>query len=154
MKIEERIQHLYDGDTTAAFANLKELEAISQQENILYPYLDEFIAMLKSEKYVIRVRGFRLLCRQAKWDSENRINGAISEILFAVLDEKPTAVRQALQHLKYLVPYKKELNAKIRQMVLLIDCSMYKDTMGPLIKKDIESLVQLIDEQGDGDAAP
>lgn len=33
------------------------------------------------------------------------------------------------------------------QAVLSIDCSMFKDTMQPLISKDIQSLVQLIDAQ-------
>lgn len=147
VQISNKIKSLYDGDTKSAYANLLELESISENEDILYPYLDEFFSMLKSEKYVIRVRGFRLLCKQAKWDSQNKINGAIEDILFAVHDEKPTAIRQALQYLKYIVPYKKELKDSIKQAVLSIDLSKLNDTMQPLITKDIQSLVQLIDRQ-------
>jgi len=147
MEISDKIKYLYDKDTKNAYANLQKLESISDREDILYPYLNEFIAMLKSEKYVIRVRGFRLICKQAKWDKGNKINEAIAEILTAVHDEKPTAIRQALQYLEYVVPYKKELNGKIKETALAIDCSKSKDTMQPLIAKDIRSLVQLIEAQ-------
>lgn len=147
MEISDRIKRLYDKDTKDTYANLQELETISEYKNILYPYLNEFIAMQKSEKYVVRVRGFRLLCKQAKWDNDNKINEAIEDILAAVHDEKPTAVRQALQYLEYIVPYKRELNDRIKEAALFIDCSRFKDTMRPLIMKDIQSLIQLIEEQ-------
>lgn len=147
MEIRDKIRRLYEKDTKDAYANLQELEAISECKDILYAYLDEFISMLKSEKYVVRVRGFRLLCKQAKWDGGNKIDEAIEDILAAVHDEKPTAVRQALQYLEYIVPYKKGLNDRIKEAALSIDCSVLKDTMRPLIAKDIQNLVQLIETQ-------
>lgn len=147
MEISEKIKLLYEKDTKIAYANLKELELLSECGDSLYSYMDEFISMLKSDKYVIRVRGFRLLCKQAKWDKSNKINESIDNILKAVHDEKPTAVRQALQYLKYVVPYKKVLNKKIKEMALSINCLQFKDTMQPLIKKDIQSLVELIEMQ-------
>ena len=147
MEIIDKLKCLYDGDTKNAYAALRELEALSEHENILYPYVDKFIAMLKSEKYVVRVRGFRLLCKQAKWDRDNKINKAIDDILHAVHDEKPTAVRQVLQYLKFIVSCKKELHAEIKQAVLSIDCSRFKDSMRPLITKDITHLLQLIDKK-------
>lgn len=147
MELENKIKRLYEKDTKEAYANVRELEQLSEQENSLYPYLDEFIAMLKSNQYVIRVRGFRLLCKQAKWDSDNKIDRAIDDILAAVQDEKPTAVRQALQYLEFVVPHKKDLNHKIRETACSIDCSQFKDTMRPLIEKDIQSLLQRIEAQ-------
>lgn len=141
MERSDRINFLYDKDTKVAYANLRELEAISEYENILYHYLNEFINMLKSDKYVVRVRGFRLLCKQAKWDVDNIIEKNIEKILFAVHDEKPTAVRQALQYLRYMMPFKRGLHSKIKDAVLSIDCSQFKDTMRPLIEKDIRNLI-------------
>lgn len=146
MIINERIQSLYEKDTSIAYANLLELEAISEKENSVYPYLGEFIAMLKSDKYVLRVRGVRLICMQAKWDGANKIDDAIDDILLAIQDEKPTAVRQVLQYLCRLVPYKKALCGKIKQAALSIDYSRFKDTMGPLIAKDANMLVRMIDD--------
>lgn len=147
MEISDRIKCLYDKDTKAALTNLQELEVISECDDILYSYLNDFLTMLKSEKYVIRVRGFRLLCKQAKWDNDNKINEAIEDILTAVYDEKPTAVRQVLQYLEYIVPYKKELSDRIKETALSIDCSGFKDTMRPLIAKDIQNLIHLIEAQ-------
>lgn len=147
MVIDDSIKYLYKKDTKDAYVILRELEELSEQENILVPYLDEFLSMLKSDRYVVRVRGFRLLCKQAKWDEHNKINEVIEDILASVYDEKPTAVRQALQYLHYIVPYKKELNSRIKEAVLSMDCSQFKDTMRPLIEKDIKNLVELIEMQ-------
>lgn len=139
--ISNKIKSLYDNDTKSAYSNLLELEAISDGEAILYSYLNEFIAMLKSDKYTVRVRGFRLICKQTKWDVDNIIDKNIKEILLAVYDKKPTAVRQTLQYLRYIVPLKKELHSKIKDMALSIDCSKFKETMRPLIEKDIHNLI-------------
>jgi len=147
VEISDKIKLLYDKGTSVSYTNLLELEEISECDNTLYSYLNEFIAMLKSEKYVIRVRGFRLLCKQAKWDIDDKINEVIIEILFAVNDEKPTAVRQALQYLTYIVLNKRELVGIIKEAVLSIDCSRFKDTMRPLIEKDIQTLIKVMDTQ-------
>lgn len=144
MDIEALIDKLYDKDTSKAFEDLKELELLSDNSNILYPYLGKFVEMVNSEKYVIRVRGFRLFCKQAKWDTENIINKCIDSVLVLLDDEKPTAIRQAIQYLEYIVPHKKELNGKIEASVLSIDCLKFKDTMRPLIEKDIQRLLRLI----------
>lgn len=147
MEIGDKIKLLYDKDSTVTYTNLLELEEISEYENTLYSYLNEFVSMLKSEKYSIRVRGFRLLCKQAKWDVDDKINEVITEILFVVNDEKPTAVRQALQYLRYIVLNKKELIGIIKEAVLSIDCSRFKDTMRPVIEKDIQALIKVMDKQ-------
>lgn len=146
MKISDRIESLYDKDTSAAYINLLELEALSDREETLCPYLDVFLSMLKSEKYVIRVRGFRLLCKQARWDRDNKIDAAIDEILVALEDEKPTAVRQALKALEHIAVHKERLRGKIRAAALSIDCSKYKDSMQGLIMKDIAGLARLTAE--------
>lgn len=151
MEIREKIELLYGKDTSKAYGVLKELEALSDREDSLYPFLDEFISMLDSDRYAVRVRGFRLLCKQAKWDSENRIDGAIGSVLAVLHDEKPTAVRQALQYLETVVPYKKALGGKIREAVLGIDAASYQDTMRPLIEKDIRRLVKVIDENSENE---
>jgi len=106
-----------------------------------------FLAMLKNDKYAVRVRGFRLLCKQAKWDTENKINNSIDEILLELDDEKPTAVAQALQFLGHsVVPYKKELSGKIKEAISLIDCSRFKEnTMRPLIEREIQKLLKFIE---------
>ena len=145
MELSQRIALLYDKDTSIAYANLQGLEAISEEEDSLYCYFDDFLSMLSSEKYVIRVRGVRLLCKQAKWDGENKLNQFINRILSALDDEKPTAVRQALKALEDVAVHKKELHGKLKDKALSINFLAYKDTMHSLIQKDIRSLMQVIE---------
>ena len=82
MDIELMLAELKDKDTSKAFKNLQKLELLSDSSDILYPYISVFIEMTASEKYVIRVRGFRLLCKQAKWDSKNIINKNLKENIY------------------------------------------------------------------------
>lgn len=144
MKIEEMIALLYEKDTTAGYQNLKSLEAISETENTLYPYMDEWIAMLKSDQYVIRVRGFRLLCKQAKWDVDRKIEVVIDQILKALDDEKPTAVRQYLKYIQEIVTSKPNLKDKIKEKLLHLDYMKYKESMQGLIAKDIDEVMTLM----------
>ncbi len=144
MELGEKVAMLYDKDSSIAYNNLQELEAFSDREDGLYPYFDEFLAMLGSDKYVMRVRGFRLLCKQAKWDTENNIDKEIDVILQAVVDEKPTAVRQKLKALEDIARHKPALHGKIMDKILSIDYLVFKDTMHSLIEKDIQSLLQVM----------
>lgn len=144
MDIELLVATLEDKDTSQAFEALKELELLSDNSDILYQYLDKFLAMIKSDKYVIRCRGFRLYCKQARWDTKKEIDKSIHEALIILSDDKPTAVRQALTALKDIMLYKKELTATIKEKVLAIDYLRYKDTMHGLIASDIQSLLSLV----------
>lgn len=147
MEFTEALSLLADKDLPAAYAALKELEALCDTSDVLYPYIGKFIAMLDSEKYVVRVRGFRLFCKQAKWDKDNVIDRNLEAALFILQDEKPTAVRQALAALQEVVLYKKNLRGQIRSRVLAIDFLQYKDTMHSLLAKDVAALLEIIDTQ-------
>lgn len=59
--------------------------------------------------WAIRCRGFRLLCKQTRWDENGTINGCLERALTILESEKPTAVRRALAALPEAVPYKREL---------------------------------------------
>ncbi len=146
MDVAELFAMLSGKETAEAYDALKRLEAISDGSDAVYPYIDDMISMLKSEKYVIRVRGFRLLCMQARWDSKGKIDEAAGEILRALDNEKPTAVRQYLQYLKYVAQHKAQLRETVKNAALAVDVTGFKDTMRPLIEKDIQNLVQYIDE--------
>lgn len=147
MTVNEQIAALYEKDTKAAYANLLALDALSDEGDTLYPHLPEFIAMLQSPQYVIRVRGFRLLCKQAKWDGAGRIDAEIDGILAALDDDKPTAVRQMLQYLALLAPCKPALHRQIKAAALAIDFSRFRDTMAPLIMKDVQGLLGTMEKQ-------
>lgn len=127
--IEDLMSMLDSKDNSAAYKSLQELEKISDETDELYKYTDKFTKMIKSDKYVIRVRGFRLFCRQAKWDKDNKIDVGIDESLSILQDEKPTAVRQALVALSEIIKYKPSLNETIKKVVESVNCSKYKESM-------------------------
>ena len=54
------------------------------------------------------------------------------------------AVRQALAALLDVTLYKRELWPAIRQRVEAIDLMHYKDSMAPLIEKDVQKLLDAI----------
>lgn len=147
MQIEERMQLLWEKDEKEAYEQLLELEKISKTSKEVYSYLDDFIEMLESEKSYIRVRGFRLICKNARWDGENRINKQISKILEELEDEKPTAVRQCLQAITELIENKKECNNLIKEKLLKINYAKYKKSMQSLIFKDVEKVLLFIEER-------
>lgn len=146
MDIEMMLRMLNGKATKENFAALAELERCSEQSNVLYPYIRMFIEMIGSERYEIRVRGFRLLCKQAQWDTEHIIDENLDAVLTILEDEKPTVVRQALAALHGVLPYKKELHGAIRMHILGINCFRYKDTMQGLILKDMQSLLAAMEQ--------
>jgi hypothetical protein len=145
MNLDEKVNLLYEKDSSETYQNLLELECLSESENVLYDYFDTFLEMMRSGKYIIRVRGYRLLCKQAKWDIDNRIDESIADILLNLEDERPTAVRQKIAAIQDVIKHKKELNEKIRTRLLEIEDLKFKDTMQPLIQKDIHKAIDLID---------
>lgn len=141
MDVEELLVLLMDKDTQQAYGALQALEQISEQSDILYSYTRQFAAMVKSEQYMLRVRGFRLFCKQARWDKENVIDETIVQALTILQDEKPTAVRQALAALQEVVRYKPELWEPIGKAVGSVDVYRYKDSMRSLLEKDMQALL-------------
>lgn len=146
MEVLYALSLLEDKDVALAYEALKELEQYSETCEVLYPHIETFLSMIDSDKYVIRVRGFRLFCKQAKWDTKCVIDANLAAAMNILEDKKPTAVRQALAALHEVVLYKKELHAQIRSRVLEIDVFQYKDTMQGLILKDIDALLSKMDE--------
>ena len=69
------------------------------------------------------------------------------QISFIIHDEKPTVVRQSLNALKEVVVFRPELCKMIEYELGKIDIFGYKDSMIPLIKKDIAELRELIEEK-------
>lgn len=79
--MKEKIENLYNKDNNSAYKTLLDLEVITTESNELYSYFDLLLKMLNDKRTFIRVRGFRLICCLAKWDTENKINDNIDIIL-------------------------------------------------------------------------
>ena len=142
--MKEKIENLYNKDNNSAYKTLLDLEVITIESNELYSYFDLLLKMLNDERTFIRVRGFRLICCLAKWDTENKINDNIDIILKELEDEKGTSVRQCLEKLNQILIYKNELTNIIASKLRNLELSKYKESMQSLIKKDLENILEYL----------
>ena len=136
-----------DADDKTAYENTKKIANESEFTDKYYKNLAEFAALLDNKKSYIRTRALILCCSQARWDNDGIIAKYLPQMLKLIHDEKPTVVRQSLNALKEVVVFRPELNEIIEYELSKIDVSGYKDSMIPLIKKDIAELRELIDEK-------
>ena len=141
MELDILLSTLTAKDPKQAYGALLELERLSEESDDLYPYTERFADMVSDRAWAVRCRSFRLFCKQARWDDDGIIDCCLDRALVILEDEKPTAVRQALAALLDMVPYKRELRPVIRARVEAMDLSRCKDSMEPLIRKDIQTLL-------------
>lgn len=137
--IEKQIALLYSKNNNEAYDALKELQKLSLQSNEVYAHLDEFISMLDSENSYLRSRGLTLISANAKWDYNNKIN--IDSYLQYITDAKPITARCCIKSLRELIEYKPELKSKIISALQNADSSVYKESMQPLIRRDIDEVL-------------
>ncbi|MGN0353246.1 MAG: hypothetical protein ACI4ES_16520 [Roseburia sp.] len=145
MRNLEIMEVLKDKDAKKAYEFAKEIGAKSAETNEYYGVFDEFIGLLGEKSSYVRTRGFYLACAQARWDVDGKIAASFEKMSKLLNDEKPTVVRQCLGALHEVVLYRPELSERILKTVKNIDLSQYKDSMTPLIKKDIEELLKMME---------
>ena len=110
-------------------------------------FFDEFSSLLDHPKSLVRNRAISILAALAKWDHENKFDGILPEYLSHITDEKPITARQCVKALAEVGQAKPRLIPEIISALQNADLSPYKDSMRPLIEKDIrETLERLSDE--------
>lgn len=120
------------------------LQYRSQYLNDVYEFLDTFRHKLKSKNSYERSIGLILIAENAKWDSENKVEGLIDEYLALLKDEKPITIRQCIQSLSKIVPYKPDLYDKITKKLITFNFEEVKETMRKLIMIDILNVLIII----------
>ena len=96
MELDILLSMLTAKDTKRGYGAFLELEHLSEESDDLYPYTERFADMVSDRAWAVRCRGFRLFCKQARWDGDGVIDRCLDRALAILEDEKPTAVRQAL----------------------------------------------------------
>ena len=129
MELDLLLPMLTAKDTKQGYGAFLELERLSEESDDLYAYTEQFADMVSDRAWAVRCRGFRLFCKQARWDDDGVLDRCLDRALVILEDEKPTAVRQALAALLDVVPYKQELWPVIRQRVEAMDTTRYTDCM-------------------------
>ena len=109
----------------------------SQETDEWYDYLDVFASLLNHPKSLVRNRALYILAANAQWDEENRFDLIFSDFLAHVTDEKPITARQCIKALVQVGTAKPQYIPRILSCLQSADLSKYKDSMRPLIEKDI-----------------
>ncbi len=141
MKKEELLKVLYAEDTLEAHQDILKLEKMSDAIGNLYFYFDELEKMLMSDETYIWLRGYNLICKQAKWDSENKINKIIDKLLDKLDNLDWKVLRKCLQSLNIILLYKSDLSDVICKKIKELNCSIYDKGCKCLIERDINYLL-------------
>lgn len=143
--MEQILIDITDKDDKKAYAKTKEIAAASEFSPEYYPYLEVFASLLADKKSYIRIRAFILCCSQARWDDGGKIQILLPQMMTLFHDPKPTVVRQCLNAVKEVIVFRPELNCRIKEELVKIDPSKYKDSVAPLIQKDIKEVYELLE---------
>lgn len=139
------IERLRDKDEKTAYEFAKRIGIESAESDKYVDMIPAFSEMLDDKNSYVRTRAFMLICNQAKWADNGQIEVVFAQMKALLYDVKPTVVRQCLGALHEVILYRPEMIELIREAVNNIDLSIYKDSMSPLIKKDMDVLLRAID---------
>ena len=135
-----------DDKYACAFADKVILE--SQETDAWYEYFDEFASLLNHPKSLVRNRILYILAANAQWDEENRFDAIISDFLAHITDEKPITARQCIKALAQVGLAKPQYVPLLLSHLQSADLSKYKDSMRPLIEKDIAETERILTAAG------
>ena len=102
-----------------------------------YEYFDEFASLLNHPKSLVRNRVLNILAANAQWDDENHFDKIISDFLVHVTDDKPITARQCIKALVQVGAAKPQYIPRILSCFQEADLSKYKESMRPLIERDM-----------------
>ena len=139
------ITRLRDKDDKAAYEYAKQIGAESAQSDKYLGMIPEFAGMLTDKSSYVRTRGFCLICDQARWAEDGQIQAVFNRMATLLYDDKPTVVRQCLGALHAVALYRPEMSDRILQAVRKIEPGRYRDSMAPLIEKDIKELLMVLE---------
>lgn len=142
--VKELVAGLSNKNPNEAYRCLKELVEISERSNEVYYYFDLFEEMLDHPNSYLRTRGFVLIAANAKWDVDNKIDEIIDSYLTHITDDSPITARQCIKALPSIIKYKPELKEDVECALRNANTARYKDSMQPLIAKDIQKILGII----------
>ncbi len=137
LQMENVIAKLTAKDDRYACAIADKIISESLETDEWYEYLDDFASLLNHPKSLVRNRVLHILAANAQWDDANRFDSIISDFLAHVTDEKPITARQCIKVLAQVGVAKPQYIPQILSHFHNADLSKYKDTMRPLIEKDM-----------------
>lgn len=144
--MQDIIAKLTTKDDKYACAIADKIISESQDTDEWYEYFDAFASLLNHPKSLVRNRVLYILAANAQWDDENRFDAILEDYLAHITDEKPITARQCIKTLVQVGMAKPQYIPRILSCFHNADLSKYKDSMRPLIEKDMEETVRLLTE--------
>ena len=144
--MQEIINKLTAKDDKYACAIADKIIEESRESDTWYEYFDAFASLLNHPKSLVRNRVLHILAANAQWDEENRFDAILPEVLSHVVDEKPITARQCIQALAQVGRAKPQYIPQILACFHSADLSKYKDSMRPLIEKDMTETEKMLTE--------
>lgn len=144
MDQSEFLARLTDKDAASACAFADRIVRESRESDCWYPYLEEALGLLGHKNSLVRNRAIAILAANARWDAAGKLDAVVNAFLAHVTDEKPITARQCIKALPELAAAKPNLIPWIRTALEHADLTGYRDSMQPLILKDIVRALQEI----------
>ena len=144
--MQDIIAKLTTKDDKYACAIADKIISESQDTDEWYEYFDTFASLLNHPKSLVRNRILYILAANAQWDDENRFDAILEDYLAHISDEKPITARQCIKTLVQVGMAKPQYIPRILSCFHDADLSKYKDSMRPLIEKDMEETERLLTE--------
>ncbi|MBN2050384.1 MAG: hypothetical protein JW760_08085 [Spirochaetales bacterium] len=113
-----------------------------------YPFWDRYTELLESENSYHRTIGLHLMADNARWDRDRKFEGDVDRYLSLLHDEKPITIRQCIQALEKIVPYKPALHGTLSVALMGLDLESIRETMQKLVLFDILGVLAEIRKQG------
>lgn len=135
--LPQLVEYLSSKDDNIRYQAFLLLQSRSMFFDDVYQFWDIFREKLKSDNSYQRSIGLMLVAENAKWDEQNRMEKTIDEYLALLNDEKPITIRQCVQGLSKVVPFKPGLNKKIAEKLISFDLMAVRETMRKSILLDI-----------------
>ncbi len=110
----------------------------------VYPFWNVFSQKLKSDNSYQRSIGVMLMAENTKWDKDNRLEQDIGSYLAILGGEKPITVRQCIQSLAKIIPYKPGLHEKIADALIGVELAKLPQTMQKLVLLDILNILMVL----------
>ena len=144
--MQDIVTKLTAKDDKYACAIADKIISESQDTDEWYECFDTFASLLNHPKSLVRNRVLYILAANAQWDEDNRFDIIFDDYLAHITDEKPITARQCIKALAQVGKAKPQYIPRIIACFHGADLSKYKDSMRPLIEKDMEETERLLTE--------
>lgn len=142
--MQEILETLTSNNDVYAYSVADRIISESMDSDKWYKYFDDFTDLLNHPKSLVRNRILYILAANAQWDEEDRFDTILDDYLSHVTDKKPITARQCIKALVQVGKAKPKYISKIVDRLHSADLSQYKDSMRPLIERDINDTVEAL----------